>query len=459
MITETLIERAVRSWGADMISPGQLVTLTIEKPAAGGRMIARVDGQVVLVGGAIPGERLTARIERLGRGVAYAEAADIELPSPDRRDPFTDPLCGGCLYAHISYPRQLQIKAQVIADAFARIGHIVLSQPVAVAPSPDEGYRMRARLHLRGDRVGFFREGTHDLCDARQTKQLRPDTSDVVERLAAGLRSLGVDGVRELEVSENVLASERAIHLDAASPVDPRSLGVLAVGEGLTGLTVGSPLSGPSALVGGVPYVTDTLSIDGHEMTWRRHVLAFFQGNRYLLGDLVTHVVHRIDPESRVVDLYAGTGLFSVPTAVLRGARVTAVEGDRLAAADLEANAKRHGDIIEVVHQPVEAFTARSTQSLDSVIIDPPRTGMSKDALNGAIRLRARRIVYVSCDVATLARDARRIVDAGYTLREIDAFDMFPNTPHVETVVRFEDLRIQESKDVKRLPEIPRRAV
>src|SRR5688572_27682782 len=96
------------------IAPGQMLPVVIEKPAAGGRMIARVDGQVVLVAGAIPGERLTARVERVGKGVVYAQAISIEEASADRRDPFADPLCGGCLYAHIAYPRQLEIKAQVI---------------------------------------------------------------------------------------------------------------------------------------------------------------------------------------------------------------------------------------------------------------------------------------------------------------------------------------------------------
>src|SRR6476661_3758202 len=103
-----------------MVAPGQLLSLTIEKPAAGGRMIARVDGQVVLVGGAIPGERVTARVERVAKGVAYADTIAADTPSADRRSTLSDPLCGGCLYAHIAYPRQLELKSLVIADAFGR---------------------------------------------------------------------------------------------------------------------------------------------------------------------------------------------------------------------------------------------------------------------------------------------------------------------------------------------------
>src|ERR1051325_11599162 len=109
-----------------MPAAGDLLALTIANPAAGGRMIARADGLIVLVSGVIPGERVRVAIERVGKGVAYAAPVGIEQPSGDRRTPAGDPLCGGCLFAHIAYPRQLELKAQIIADAFARIGRINL---------------------------------------------------------------------------------------------------------------------------------------------------------------------------------------------------------------------------------------------------------------------------------------------------------------------------------------------
>src|SRR5262245_57915045 len=166
-----------------MSTPGSLVDVTIERPAAGGEMLARVEGRIVFVSGAIPGERVTARIERVAKQVAHARVVDVLEPSPDRREAFADPSCGGCLYSHIAYPRQLAIKGQVIADAFARIGKLTLPAPVPVEASPEDGYRMRARLHVRGSRLGFFREGTHDICDARATRQLLPATADALERL------------------------------------------------------------------------------------------------------------------------------------------------------------------------------------------------------------------------------------------------------------------------------------
>jgi 23S rRNA (uracil1939-C5)-methyltransferase len=418
-----------------MLTAGQTLTLGVDKPAAGGRMIGRVDGQVVLVGGAIPGERVQARVDRVGKGVAFAETVGVDEPSADRRAAFADPSCGGCTYSHIAYPRQLEIKGQVITDAFARIGRLTLPSVVTVKPSPEHGYRMRARLHVRGGRFGFFREGTHDLCDARATHQLLPDTCDALDRLAAAIQSTGTDIVHGLELSENVAADQRVVHLDTSRPPDGTLLEIVRSTAGLT----------PP------PFVTDTLTIGDATFALRRHALSFFQGNRFLLSDLAAHVVERVPIGSAVADLYAGAGLFAVSAALVRGANVIAVEGDRMAAEDLHVNAAAAGGQLTTAHQPVENFAAWFPRvmnklpgglAIETVVVDPPRTGMSREALDGVLTLRAGRIVYVSCDVATLARDARRLVDAGYTIARADAFDLFPNTPHVETVVVFEKVRI-----------------
>jgi 23S rRNA (uracil1939-C5)-methyltransferase len=420
-----------------MLSPGDTLSLHVEKPAAGGRMIARANGQVVLVSGAIPGEQVTVRIERVGRGVAYADVVAVEQPSPDRRPVAADPLCGGCAYAHVAYPRQLEVKALVIEDGFARIAHLALPERVVVRGSPEDGYRMRARLHVRGGRAGFFKEGTHDICPARDTRQLLPETSDTVDRLVAALRSLGMAESGELEVSENVDASQRVVHLDSPSTASPRAFSGLAMSEGLTGFTVSLAAPGSRAtVVSGDPHVVDVLDVNGTPVTLRRHVLAFFQANRFLLAPLVSHVVAQVPAGAEVVDLYAGVGLFSVAAAAARGAAVTAVEGERASAADLAANATvvKQGRV-KAVHQPVESFLGHAQRPPALLIVDPPRTGMSKEALQGALALAAGTVVYVSCDVATLARDARKWVDAGYRIASADGFDLFPNTPHVETVV------------------------
>ena len=413
-----------------MLAAGDLLTLRIDRPAAGGRMIARSESGIVLVSGAIPGEAVSARIERVGKGVAFAATVRVEEPSLDRREPFTDPSCAGCLYAHIDYPRQLAIKAEIVADAFMRIGHIPLAAPVTVMPSRTDGYRMRARLHARDGRIGFFREGSHQLCDARPTRQLLAETCDVLDEVGDRLRSTTqAQVVRELELSENTDASQRVVHLETAGEGDRAAFRRLGQTRGLTGLTVS-----PATVLSGEPHVVDTIEIGGQQVTFRRHVLAFFQGNRFLLRDLVSHVIDRIAINDDVIDLYAGAGLFSIAAAVVRGATVTAVEGDRAAAADLALNASTLNGAVAAVHQPVETFVAAHRRAPSVLIVDPPRTGMSKEAIAGVIALQPRTIVYVSCDVATLARDARRLLDAGYALIDLRSFDLFPNTPHVETV-------------------------
>jgi tRNA/tmRNA/rRNA uracil-C5-methylase (TrmA/RlmC/RlmD family) len=192
----------------------------------------------------------------------------------------------------------------------------------------------------------------------------------------------------------------------------------------------------PFRVTAGDPHVRETLQLGERQIVLRRHVLAFFQGNRYLLAPLVSHVASLVGDADRVIDLYAGAGLFSLAAAA-RGARVVAVEGDRLSAADLQANASAWHGAVEARHEPVEAFVSRRHDAADVLIVDPPRTGLSKEALGGAVALGARRIVYVSCDVATLARDTRQFVDGGYALEQIEAFDLFPNTSHVECVVAF----------------------
>jgi 23S rRNA (uracil1939-C5)-methyltransferase len=419
-----------------VLTPGQILSLRIDKPAAGGRMIARADGEVVLVSGVIPGEQAQVAIERVGRGVAYGRAVAIEEPSPDRQRPPGDPQCGGCLYAHVAYARQVDLKSQVIADALARIGRIAWGSHVEVAESPDLGYRMRARLHVRDRRIGFFREGTHDVCDARATRQLLPETCDALDRVSARFDVLGLT-LGELEVSENVDASERVLHLESPSTVSVDSLAEMGAHPALTGMTVsrqaGEGLP-PFSIVAGDPHVTDVVAVGEHRVVLRRHVLSFFQGNRFLLRRLVSHVVGEIPSGADVVELYAGVGLFSIAAAVSRGARVVAVEGDRMAADDLNANASGLGGVVRAVHQPVEAFLAHRRQPPGVVLVDPPRTGMSKASLQGVIALRPSTVIYVSCDVATLARDMRQMLDAGYEIQRVDGFDLFPNTPHVETV-------------------------
>lgn len=410
---------------------GQRLTLTIERPAAGGRMIARHDGAIVLVSGAIPGEVVEAEVEKVQRGTAWAITREVRQASPDRLADVPDGACGGSVLAHVRYERQRALKAAILEDALRRLGRITLETPPDVVASPVDGYRMRSRLHVRNGRIGFFREGTHSLCDAASTRQLTAATIEVVRAIERALAQLPSETVADLEVAENVDASQRALHLELVKGADPSRLATLTRVDGVTGVSCSPPESRRTMELWGSSVVTDIVG----GVTLGRHARSFFQGNRFLLVPLVEHALSQVG-EGPVLDLYAGVGLFSVTAAAAGHGPVTAVEGDPFGAADLKRNAVQQADV-DVRVAAVEDYLAHSPARPGTVVVDPSRTGLSKVALAGVIALRAPRLVYVSCDVATLARDARALVDAGYLVTHVRAFDMFPNTAHVETVIAF----------------------
>ena len=421
------------------MTPDRL-TLSIEKPAAGGRMVARLDGRIVLVAGAIPGERVVARVERARGDVIFAVVDEVLEASPHRRSDNPDPACGGMTFSHIDADAQRAIKADIVRDAFARIGKLAI-EVAGVHASPPTAYRMRARVHVRGGRLGSFREGTHDVCDVALTRQLRDDTVEVLRAVEAIGTTCGVTRIDAIEVAENIDASERVLHVDPSPGVTLPPAWLEAVGAiaGVSGLTVAASTR-RTTLVSGQAVVGDPLAAYVQPSApgrIERRGRSFFQANRFLTPVLARALVGRLTFPS-VIDLYAGVGLFALAAAASGATDVTAIEGDPFSAEDLDRNAGRLGQRVRVVHAAVEdAVRARRAGDDTSVIVDPPRTGMSKAALDGVLAWRARQVIYVSCDVATVARDARRFVDAGYRASAVDVFDMFPNTPHVETLIAF----------------------
>src|SRR5690349_23076982 len=201
-------------------------------------MIARQDGRIVFLRGVIPGERVLARIVRQAKGVAWAEVVEILEPSPDRRATAADPACGGASFAHIAPARQAALKAEIIADAFRRIGKHPLAEPPMVRPSPERGYRLRARLHVRDRRVGFFRDGTHTICDAAPSGQLRDDSLVACQAMVDALGP-AADALDAVTVAEDVAARARVVHLEprAGAPLGGLEAGARLV-DGVTGATI-----------------------------------------------------------------------------------------------------------------------------------------------------------------------------------------------------------------------------
>jgi 23S rRNA (uracil1939-C5)-methyltransferase len=351
------------------------------------------------------------------------------------------------VYSFIRYSRQLELKSEIVHDAFTRIGHIPLDHRVEVRGSDEHGYRMRARLHVRDGQVGFYREGTHDLCSARSTRQVADASIDAIEAAVASLTAHGLV-TNSVELSENLAGDRRALHATLGGRRNTGPATAAAVTQALDRAALTAGLQGITARdqqgdfhFAGDPVVCDPLSVLTNrplEGELRRHPEAFFQANRFLLAPLVHSVMGRVD-SGPVVDLYAGVGLFSVSLAAAGIGRITAVEGDPVSGRDLKRNATPFSSRLRVIRGSVESFLDQGTRVQPrTVIVDPPRTGMSKAASEAITALRAARIVYVSCDAATMARDARRLLDAGYRIVSLQGFDLFPNTPHVETLGVFD---------------------
>jgi len=382
------------------------------------------------VAGAIPGERVTARVERVQRRTVFARTVEVLEASPDRVDADAGLACGGNVFAHIAAPRQAALKAEMIADAFRRQGRLEIDA-VPVATGPADGYRTRARVHVRRGRWGFFAEGSHALCDVTASRQLRAESAAVLDRLCAAVAA-DPNAEAEVEWAESVDGTRTVAHVALTSAGAAFSLAPV---EGLDGASW-SDARGRTRQAWGDPFIIDTLALIGGaapSVNVRHHVRAFFQGNRFLLQGLVDDVVARVTAPV-VADLYAGVGLFSLVLAA-QGRAVEAVEGDDWAAGDLQANGGPTGRV-HVHHRPVEAYVQRTRlDAFGTVIVDPPRAGLTPAVTTALVGARVPRVVYVSCDPATLARDVRLFVDGGYAASDARAFDLFPRTAHVETVL------------------------
>ena len=238
--------------------------LTLEKPVAGGRSLARLDGRVVLVSGGIPGERVRVAMERSGKGVAFARVIDVEDASPDRVAPGSDPQCGGLAFAHVAYDRQLALKCAIVEDALGRIGRLRGLPTIDAVGSPGGEWRLRTRLHAHGAHVGFYREGTHSLCDPAPSGQLVPGLLELAQDTMTRLRPEVARGVEAVVVSQTVRGDQQAVHLELSRPL-PRH-GEIWVNQpppDCTGVSAGLATSRHPAALHGHPWLRESLQALG----------------------------------------------------------------------------------------------------------------------------------------------------------------------------------------------------
>ena len=396
-------ERGPQGAGKDRAS---LDPIKMDKWVYGGGSLARVDGRVVFAPYLLPGE--TARL-KIGKDV-HAELIDVVTPSDIRVDPpcrlFAR--CGGCHYQHAPYEFQLAQKVEILREQLRRVGKIEYAGEIATISGPPLGYRNRAQFHVQGGRIGYLEARSHTLVPVNgECPVASPKLNQALAALREKLRDPQfprfVSSIElftnETDVQVNIVESEKRV---ARWFFD----------------WVGS---------------TEILDYQTALGTFRVGGRSFFQVNRFLIEKLIEAAIGDVTGGS-ALDLYAGVGLFSVPLAKRFG-EVTAVEANLGATRDLEFNAERAGVAVKAEHARVEDFLATSHHNpaeFDFIVADPPRAGLGKSVTQRLARLAAPKIVIVSCDPATLARDVAMLQD--YEIEKLTLVDLFPQTYHLETV-------------------------
>ena len=394
---------------SNQLRRGEEVLVEIERILPGGVGLAHAEGLTLFVALSAPGDNVRVRIDQIRGKVAFATILEIIEPSPARVSPQCVYFgrCGGCDFQQLTYKAQLAAKVEIIRDCFRRIARVDLPLDLSVVPSPD-AWHYRSRAQWKQDplkrHLGYFEHGSHTVCDVVECPILVP----VLQEALITLR----ERLREGTLTQDVVEFEAAAGDDGVSIFPPFEF---------------SETREVSSRIGGDRYVFSGDS--------------FFQINHQLLPALIDAAVNQAHG-GMALDLYCGAGLFSLPLS-RRFTRVVGVEAHPSAVSYARRNlaeANQGNVVIECatvgdwLHDNAEAIAP-----VDFVLLDPPRSGAEKGAIEGILAARPRQISYVSCDPATLARDLRGLIEGGYMLDSIAAFDMFPQTHHVETFVQLSD--------------------
>lgn len=427
--------------------------IKIEKLIYGGDGLAHHEGSTVFVPFVMPDERVLVESVEQKKKFVRARVGQIIEASPNRTTPWCKHfgVCGGCNYQHIPYESQLPIKAEILRETLRRIGHIDWRGEIAAHASPPWGYRNRAQWKVRpipeastGSgtsestklAIGYFRANSTALCPIEDCAILAPSLLKAFHALREGLAS-GVfpRQLREIEVfaapgedsSSGLLLT--ATFAGFPSRIAEHAERIRAMVPGLESVLLHDPSHERMELIG-----PGFIEYRVNGVAYRVGHFSFFQVNDFLVQSLVDESVGQGDHGRLAFDLYAGVGLFSVPLAE-HFERVVAVESNPAAARDLKTNT-RGNEAIEVRTADVEEFLATCKESPDFVVLDPPRAGFSPGAVDRLAHLAPQRINYVSCEPPTLTRDLAAFQKLGYEISTIHLFDLFPQTFHMEAVVR-----------------------
>ncbi len=388
--------------------------ITVEKLVYGGEGLARADGRVVLAPFVLPGERIRAEAEREKPGLVRARALEVLEPAPER---IAAPCpyfgrCGGCHYQHAPYEVQLAAKRAILIEELRRVGKIDPPDVIEIISGEPWGYRNRVQLHIERGRIGYWESRSHTLCAIDQCPISSPKVNETIATLNAMQRDPRWPRfLRALEI----FTDEEQVQLnvvETAQPIARRFFDWCA--ERIPGL------------VSGALDYANRYRVGSH---------SFFQVNRFLLDRLIETTLDQLEGDS-AVELYAGVGLFSLSLGS-RFREIVAIESGSAAVRDLEFNLNRAGRTNVVpVKNSAEEYLAQLNSSPEFILLDPPRAGLGKPVVQRLTELRPRVVSIVSCDPATLARDLAGLLAAGYRIDRMTLIDLFPQTYHLETVVR-----------------------
>jgi 23S rRNA (uracil1939-C5)-methyltransferase len=398
-----------------------VIEVTPHDVAHGGEAVARRDGKTYFVGGVMPGETVVGEVVHDKGNWARLALKTISNASPHRIEPrcphFSE--CGGCQWQFAGRTTQLEWKRSIVAGQLAHLGglHDAEVHPTA-APGPPFGYRNRMDFRVAAGKPALFRPRSSQLVPLDECSLLQPD-------LAAMFGALGpLDGVKRVTLRVGTRTGDRLVVLSGRVPAQAQQWNAsVAVAAGRN-----------VRAVQGTPTLTEIVA----GVTFRIGATAFFQNNTEGAEELVRLVGEAagLGSEDVLLDGYAGGGLFTA-TVGRAAARVIAVENEPAAVRDLRRNVEKVSADVAVIAADFTDAPARIEEPWTAAIVDPPRSGLGRDGVAAVTATDPTRIVYVSCDPASLARDARLLTESGYRLDWATPVDMFPQTFHIETVARF----------------------
>ncbi len=387
-----------------------MIELDVERIAAGGEGVAREEcGRVVFVHGALPGERVAARLIEEKKTFARAELIDVLTPAPARVEPpcpYVAAGCGGCGWQHVEPAEQVRLKQAIMVDALERIGKLTDSTVDLAPPLPTTGFRTTVRVAVRDGRPGFHRARSHDVVNVEHCMVTHPLLDEIIATARFPKADEAV--LRCSVASQERIAWPRPSAQGTSVPKGVR-VGRRAV--------VHEDVAGRTYRIGAASFFQTRP--DGAE--------ALVQQVRAAAGELA-------DSKGPLVDAYCGVGLFAGALGANRP--ITAIEHSPSSVADATHNL-RDLDAI-VVPSDMERWKPRRGVTAELIVADPPREGLKADVVATLSRLDAERIVLVSCDPASLARDTHLLGGNGYVHVRSVLVDLFPHTPHVEVVTQFD---------------------